>query len=494
MSAVASPWSTLLRRVALADNNTDMPKRTFERGREEWVIVCVFALGAMAFTSAFFLPQPDDWLGLVTVVALTGLSERFAVKLYFDGRVSVSFVGTVLAALLFGPAGAALAATAVVLSAQVTSGRPAKKFLFNFGHANAAAIVAAVAVLGSDAGHHLENPLVAIGAGAGAGLCLFVVSASAVTIIMSVTNGKRLRANYVENFGWLLPHHVVLGMVAGGLAVAYLELGVASIVVLALPLLLSRYSMEQFVNRTRDNVLRLERSNDQLQHAYVEIRHISNELHDAYTGTLESLVTALDVRDQETRGHSVRVATHSLDIAKILGINDEQDLACIYRGALMHDVGKIGVPDAILLKPSGLTEEEWDFMRRHPAMGYRILAQVPYLRPAAKIVLAHHERWDGGGYPRRLKAEHIPLGARVFALCDTYDAIISDRPYRKGQTPDAALAEILRCAGTQFDPTVIEAFEAAFPRWREEEPGEAAKPLYLPSWMRSGDEATRRAS
>ena len=141
-----------------------MAKRANDRGREEWVIVCVFALGAVAFTSAFFLPRPDDWLGLLTVVALTGLSERFAVKLYFDGRVSVSFVGTVLAALLFGPVGAALAATAVVLSAQITSGRPVKKFVFNFGHANVAAIVAAAAVLGSNAGEHLKNPLIAIGA------------------------------------------------------------------------------------------------------------------------------------------------------------------------------------------------------------------------------------------------------------------------------------------------------------------------------------------
>jgi HD-GYP domain-containing protein (c-di-GMP phosphodiesterase class II) len=221
---------------------------------------------------------------------------------------------------------------------------------------------------------------------------------------------------------------------------------------------------------------------------------MSEELKDAYTGTLESLVTALDVRDQETRGHSVRVATHSLDMAKMLGIKDDEELLTVYRGALMHDVGKIGVPDAILLKPAKLTEEEWEFMRRHPALGYRILAQVPYLRPAAKIVLAHHERWDGDGYPRRLKEEDIPLGARIFAICDTYDAIISDRPYRKGQSPDAALAEILRCAGTQFDPKVVEAFEAAFPRWREEDHGDSRKPLYLPAWRQDDDASGRAAS
>jgi len=165
----------------------------------------------------------------------------------------------------------------------------------------------------------------------------------------------------------------------------------------------------------------------------------------------------------------------------------------VYRGALMHDVGKIGVPDAILLKPASLTEEEWAFMRRHPALGCRILAQVPYLRPAARIVLAHHERWDGGGYPRGLKEENIPLGARIFALCDTYDAIISDRPYRKGQSPDAAFAEILRCAGEQFDPKVVEAFEALFPAWRDESIATDHRPLYLPAHVRGNDAAGRAA-
>jgi hypothetical protein len=471
-----------------------MPTRSVSRRKEDWIIATVFALGAVAFTSSFYLSTSDDWLGIATVTALAGVSERLSVRLYFDGRVSISFVGTVLAAMLFGPVGAALAAAAVALSGYFVADRPKRKLLFNFGHHNIAALLASLALVSLRVPDNLDRPLEALGGGAFAGLIVFAVSAASVTLIISMTSGRSLRASYRENFGWLLPHYVVLGVVAGGLAMTYLHLGLAFILVLALPLLLSRYSMEQFVDRTRDNVLRLERSNDQLQHAYIEIRDMSNELRDAYTGTLESLVTALDVRDQETRGHSVRVATHSLDIAKMLGIGDEQDLACIYRGALMHDVGKIGVPDAILLKPAKLTDDEWEFMRRHPAMGYRILAGVPYLRPAAKIVLAHHERWDGDGYPRRLKGENIPLGARIFALCDTYDAIISDRPYRQGQTPEAALAEILRCAGTQFDPTVIEAFEAAFPRWVQEAPGEATKPLYLPSWQRKDPRDERAAS
>ena len=139
------------------------------------------------------------------------------------------------------------------------------------------------------------------------------------------------------------------------------------------------------------------------------------------------------MRDQETLGHSNRVASHSLDLAMLLGMKDKEDLDMVYRGALM---------------------------RHHPAEGYRILARVPYLEPAADLVLSHHERWDGEGYPRQLKGSAIPLGTRNFSLSDTFDAIVSDRPYRDGRIPDEALQEILRCAGSQFDPKVVEAFEA----------------------------------
>lgn len=454
----------------------------------------MFALGAIGFTGAFFISPQHDLFGLACVVLLSALSERLPVKLYSDGQVSISFVGTLLSVLLFGPAGGVLAAASVALVTYLMSDRQPKKLVFNFGHNSLSAFLAGTAVVGLGGVLSFGDPVQPLLVGAAAAVILFAVDAWAVSQIISMTSGRSLRSAYRENFGWLLPHYVVLGLVAGGLAIAYHQLGVAAVLVLALPLLLSRYSIEQFVERTRDNVLRLEKSNDQLQHAFVEIRDISEELRDAYTGTLESLVTALDVRDQETRGHSVRVATHSLEIARMLGVYSEEELATVYRGALMHDVGKIGVPDAILLKPAKLTDEEWEFMRRHSALGYRILAQVPYLRPAAKIVLAHHERWDGDGYPRRLKGENIPLGARIFALADTYDAIISDRPYRRGQTADAAMQEILRCAGTQFDPQVIEAFEAAFPRWREEDPGAATQLLYLPSWEQKNSSPSGRAA
>jgi HD-GYP domain-containing protein (c-di-GMP phosphodiesterase class II) len=140
-----------------------------------------------------------------------------------------------------------------------------------------------------------------------------------------------------------------------------------------------------------------------------------------------------------------------------MGIPEDQ-IEHIGRGALLHDIGKIGVPDSILLKPGPLTQAEWAEMRRHPEVGYRILQAIDFLRPAAEIVLAHQERWDGGGYPHKLRGEAIPLGARIFAIADTLDAMTSDRPYRKAATFVEARMEISRCGGTQFDPRCVQAF------------------------------------
>lgn len=462
----------------------------------EWTTAWVFAAGAVAFTLAFLLSPPTQLVGLLVVATMTALSERLNIRLYFDGRVSVSVVGAIVAAIAFGPSGAAVVATVIaVTGGYLFADRSPRKLLFNFGHQNLAAVLAATLVLAFNLDGRLESIGVTALTGAGVGLVIFGVTTGAVAVAMSLSLRRPFSAIYSENFGWLVPHYAALGLMGGGLATVYAYAGVAGVVVLSTPLLLSRYSMKQVIDKTRESGLRLERSNQDLRVAVAEVSAMSKQLHEAYDGTLESLVAALDMRDQETRGHSNRVASHSVEIARLLGIKDGDELDMIYRGALMHDIGKIGVPDAILRKPGSLTEEEWDFMRRHPAFGYRILAQVPYLRPAARVVLAHHERWDGHGYPRRLKEEAIPLGARIFAIADTYDAIISDRPYRQGQSPDAAAAEILRCAGTQFDSKVVEAFESVFPQWREEIVGDRRHVLYLPgSTGGEGDDASTRAA
>jgi len=178
---------------------------------------------------------------------------------------------------------------------------------------------------------------------------------------------------------------------------------------------------------------------------------------EAYQSTLSALVAALDARESETADHSQRVVRFTLAIAERLAV-PEEDLEQIGRGALLHDIGKIGVSDNILLKPGPLTPAEWAAMRRHPEIGHQILRGIPFLLPAAEIVLCHQERWDGGGYPRGLLRDEIPLGARIFAIADTFDAITSDRPYRCASPLSEARREIARCGGSQFDPICVSAF------------------------------------
>jgi response regulator RpfG family c-di-GMP phosphodiesterase len=188
-----------------------------------------------------------------------------------------------------------------------------------------------------------------------------------------------------------------------------------------------------------------------------ELRSALKDIANTYQNTLLALVAALDAREHETSDHSQRVVKYTAAIAERLSIHGPE-LEEIGRGALLHDVGKIGVPDAVLLKPGKLTGEEWSEMRKHPDIGYQMIQSIPFLSTPATIVLSHQERFDGGGYPRKLRGEEIHIGARIFAVADTLDAMTSDRPYRKATTFENAVAEIQRCSGSQFDPEVVRAF------------------------------------
>jgi putative nucleotidyltransferase with HDIG domain len=189
---------------------------------------------------------------------------------------------------------------------------------------------------------------------------------------------------------------------------------------------------------------------DQLQAAIANLER-------SYDITLEALGDALDLKDAETEGHSKRVTAFTIAIAKNMGLPREQ-IAVIARGAFLHDFGKMAIPDAILRKPGKLTKEEMDIMREHAYLGYQMLKKIPFLAEASEIVYTHQERWDGTGYPRSLRGEEIPLGARIFSIADTLDAITSDRPYRPAQSLGAARAEIIKWSGRQFDPEIVKVF------------------------------------
>ena len=190
---------------------------------------------------------------------------------------------------------------------------------------------------------------------------------------------------------------------------------------------------------------------------FMGLQQSNQELFQAYDETLEGWSAALDLRDKETEGHTLRVTEMTLELAKRMGV-DESMLLHVRRGALLHDIGKMGIPDYILLKPGPLTDEEWVIMRKHPVYAYQLLNPIRFLQQALEIPYCHHEKWDGSGYPRGLKGHQIPLAARIFAVIDVYDALTSDRPYRAPWSKERTLDHIIKGSGTHFDPDVIEAF------------------------------------
>ena len=189
----------------------------------------------------------------------------------------------------------------------------------------------------------------------------------------------------------------------------------------------------------------------------VELDRALNSLEGAYRSTLKALTAALETRDSETHGHSERVVTYSLRLGREYGLSSEE-MKSLEFGSLLHDIGKIGVPDSILRKPAKLTEEEWVRMREHPHHGQQILRGIEFLRGASRVVAQHHEKWDGTGYPLGLRNEEIDICARIFSVADAFDAITSDRVYRRGKPYEAAAQELDDWAGRQFDPKVVEAF------------------------------------
>ena len=201
----------------------------------------------------------------------------------------------------------------------------------------------------------------------------------------------------------------------------------------------------------------------------VELRNALQELDKAYRFTLRAMVTALDTRDTETSGHSIRVVNYTLKLANIVGIKDNGRLKVLEYGAILHDIGKIGIPDAILRKPGKLSPEEWKIMKTHPQIGYQILHKIKFLEEISLIVLYHHEKYNGTGYPKGLKGDQIPLGSRIFTIADSIDAMTSKRPYRDALSFEIATRQLKESSGKQFDPDFIDMFfSVGLDYWKQE--------------------------
>lgn len=457
-----------------------LPKRSLA------YVIAVFIAGLVSV--AWFAPQLDtgDLDGFIIIGIIAVALGRTRVPIYGDTAVSVGMVGDFAIAFLYGPAGAAIVSPIAAIATDLGGGAWYKR-VFNIGSfvvLNVAVAVMISALVGTvHSGPGLPDSGWLIPIALGAVVVYYLLNSSMVTLAVSLATRTPLLSVWREKFDWLLPHFFVFGLLGLALAVAYQGLGYAGVLAFLAPPLMMRFSVKQYVDKTAKTVDDLKKSNRDLQKANRDVLSMADQLRETYDGTLEALVSALDARDRETKGHSLRVAKYMMEIAFRMGIQPgTEEWVNMQRGGLLHDIGKIGVSDTILHKPGPLTDEEWVDMRRHPKIGHDMIKDIGFLSGAAEIVLAHHERFDGKGYPRGMAADEIPLGARIFVLADTFDAMTSDRPYRAALSAEESREEIIRCSGTQFDPRCVQAFLLAWDKiveirtedWEEETEHHAA--------------------
>ncbi len=406
-----------------------------------WLVVCVAVVAAAA--SLWRWSLNPSWQ-LVVLVFAAMAAEVLAVSLKRAGVVSLTYPLVVAGIVLIGPtAGAAIAAAASLPYLLPKRAAPVAKTAFNTGQFILMALApgCAYVLLGGRA--LISRPLAASDFPA---LVLPLLFAAWVGVAVNfalagagyaLLNDVPLRRVWRETVSWMLPSQLALGLVGTAIAQVMSVAGPAGFALFVIPLVVAR----QFHRRYQ-------------------------ELRDAYSDTIKSLVAVIEAKDPCTKGHSERVSCYAVAIARHLGHGDEA-AERLEQAALLHDVGKIGVSRAVLSKPSALTSDEYREVQDHPGIGARILESVPHLAEIVPSVRYHHERFDGGGYGEGLCGEQIPMDARILSVADSFDAMTSDRPYRSALTREAAVEEIKRHSGTQFDATVADALVQVLPSLSE---------------------------
>jgi diguanylate cyclase (GGDEF)-like protein/putative nucleotidyltransferase with HDIG domain len=420
-------------------------------------IVSAVGVGAGIFGAIF--GHSTDWIGLIALVALVGAGQALALEVD-DGSISVSAVGSIAGAALFGPRAAL--ALAITISAVEWSARrsPFHYVVFNVGTLSLSSLAAAgvfTAGFGGDVGK-----FVYVGAGIAAGATYFAVNMSLLSLVVAIEGHERWWAVFRERFAWLGTHYLVYGFIGGVIWVGHETAGLWALAVFAVPLLLMRKTQEAYLRHTQRSAQKLRAAAETIQTQNVSLEHANRLLRERSTAAMESLSATVDARDAYTAGHSRRVQQLALAIGRELGLS-QAELDLLGHAALFHDIGKLAIPDAILLKPASLTDAEWELMQRHADEGARIIDRLGFLNDAVPAIRHHHERFDGTGYPDGLKGDEIPLGARIIHVADALDSMLTTRIYRAARPASEALDELRRAAGTQFCPRCVTALERILP-------------------------------
>jgi diguanylate cyclase (GGDEF)-like protein/putative nucleotidyltransferase with HDIG domain len=434
-------------------------------GRLSLTVGLVSALGVGAGVLALMLSWTDhNLLGLLTVILLVGVGQALALEADEGAAVlSVSAVGCLAASSLFGwRAALPLAITSVAVDWSARR-HPLHNVLFNVGALTLATLTAAsifqLATFFPDGTQH-RLAVAVLGLLAGAGY--FAVNMGLVSLALALQGHERWWSVFREQFAWLLPHYVVYGFVGGVMALAYEAVNLLALAVFAVPLLLMRKTQQAYLKHTHRSAQKLRQAAETIQSQNVSLEMANKLLKERSTAAMESLSATVDARDSYTAGHSRRVQQLALAIGRELGLS-QAELDLLGHAALFHDIGKLAIPDAILLKPASLSPDEWSLMQRHAEEGARIIDRLGFLNDAVPAIRHHHERFDGTGYPDRIAGEDIPLGARIIHVADALDSMLTTRIYRAARPAAEALQELRSAAGTQFCPRCVNALDRILP-------------------------------
>lgn len=425
-----------------------------------YVATVVAAAGALAWLTLRPVP-PATWPLWLALAALAVGARQLKIDLYARGSTSTHLIVLIAGAAILGPTGALALGAAVGLLCRWRYA--AYRYLFDAAmFALVAGLLAALAARLPGLTSGAAPPLL-VPTGLALGAAGYVLNHGLLVGAMALDEGLAPAAIWRERFAWLAPHYLVFGLLGAGLARVAADLGPTGALLFGAPLFAIHLALQQYVARTTGDVAALRAAHDQLaeEKAAVEGAHAAlaaahADLGRAQAATRAALLGMLRARDHETEGHSERVVGGTLALGRHLGLAGAA-LEALELGAILHDLGKVGVPDAILHKPAQLTPSEFAEMQRHAELGARILTSAG-LADLSRWVHAHHERPDGRGYPGGKCLGEIPLEARILSVCDSFEAMTADRVYSPAMPIRDAVAELRRCAGTQFDESVVEAF------------------------------------
>ena len=416
----------------------------------------VAALGAVALfqsVQGIDLGRIDP-LMLVILVALAALTQRMPVFLFRSSAISVSFASVIASYVLFGTGvGVLVSLVQAAVNAFTPKRKPLVKAAFNSGSLATSAFVAGTiySALSPERGD-IAATLAAVALSA---LGYFLVNTGLTAAVIATSERRSFFEVWRTNYAWMPVNFLATAAQGAALALASQALGVFGVAVFTLPLVVAWYSFRLYMSKSSE----VRQRNAELQSVNEMLRRTNDRLEESHLSVIGALIGALEAKENARAAQAARTMTQAVAVAERLGLS-EDECAAVKLGALFHDIGTIGVPESVLRKPGSLDEREWLEIKAHATIGANLLSNVPMLERVRPIVLSHHERYDGTGYPRGLREDQIPLAAQIVAVADAYQAMTAERPYRSAMSQKTALKELRANAGTQFNPVVVEAFIA----------------------------------